>query len=260
MKKQKEHHIINDINSFDEEVSIYKVLFQDRTTAMLKYLIDKLSNDRYENRNCKLPSVLIAGKEGKQLVARAFINSTCYNYEHIQGQHLGMGGHFGTLYTNSDTETVYYISSADRLSAFSVSWLHQYITQGYIKFRDHIKDESVTITGDNKMFIFSVNNTKKLCPDLHGSTEYHCQLKDYNTSEMEIIVEQRLKWCGIDHQKQVPAIIVHNGAGSISNCIRLLSVCNLIMMADGRTKITIKDVEIGIGLNRQEKRAINAPA
>ncbi len=70
--------------------------------------------------------------------------------------------------------------------------------------------------------------------------------------EMEIIVEQRLKWCGLSFTKEVPAIIVRNGEGSIANCIRLLSMCYLVMRGNDRTKMLIKDVEIGIALSHHE--------
>ena len=73
-KQQEEKHIISDINSFDTEASIYKILFQDKATSLLKHIIDKITIDRYEQVNFKLPSILIAGKEGKQLIARAFSN------------------------------------------------------------------------------------------------------------------------------------------------------------------------------------------
>jgi len=59
---------VSDINTFDKEASIYKILFQDRTTALLKYIIEKILIDKYEKVNCRLPSILIAGKEGKQLI------------------------------------------------------------------------------------------------------------------------------------------------------------------------------------------------
>ena len=49
--KQQDNHIISDITAYDAEASIYKILFQDKATALLKYIIDKISIDRYENIN-----------------------------------------------------------------------------------------------------------------------------------------------------------------------------------------------------------------
>ena len=249
MKKQKEIYTTSEISSFEGQVSIYKILFQDRATSLLKYVIDKTSIDRIENKNFKLPSILIAGKEGKTLIGKAFSTSLCSSFEHIQGKHLSMGGYSGSLYKNSDSETVYYISSADELTAYSISLFHQFFSQGFIKFQNHISGEETTISAKNKLFIFSVDDSKKLCPDLNKAIDYHCCLKNYNETEMEIIIEMRLKWSGIDYDKEVPAIIVHNGGGSISNCIRLLSVCYLIMRGNCRNIMTVKDIEKGIGLN-----------
>jgi hypothetical protein len=131
-KKQQENHITSDINCFEKEASIYKILFQDRATALLKYIIDKISIDKYDNRNNRLPAIMIAGKYGgKHLISRAFSNSMCNSFEFIQGDHLGMGGYSGSLYQSSDIETIYYISSADELSPYSASLLHKFLSQGY---------------------------------------------------------------------------------------------------------------------------------
>ena len=254
MKKQKEQiYTSPDISSFDEQVSIYKILFQDKTTSLLKYIIDKITIDRYEHMDSKLPSILLIGKEGKQLISRAFSNSLCNSYEFIQGKNLGMGGFSGSLYMNSDRETTYYINQADKLSPYTISLLHKFLTQGCIKFRDHIKGENVTVTAGNKLFIFGVRNKEKLCPDLCKAINYHCYLRNYNKEEMEILTEQRLNWCNIEYQKNIPSVIVQNGEGCMLNCIRLLSVCYLVMRANSRSNMTVKDIETGIGVNSSQK-------
>ena len=119
--------------------------------------------------------------------------------------------------------------------------------------------EEVTASSKNKLFVFAVNDPKELCPDLYRTITYHCLLKNYNTEELEILIEMRLKWSGVEFDKEVPAIIVHNGEGSISNCIRLLSLCHLIMRGNGRNKMTVKDLEIGIGLNKPQGGHVPPP-
>ena len=251
MKKQQENHIASNINTFDKEVSIFKVLFQDKTTSLLKYLADKIVADRYEQRDYKLPSIVLYGVESKQLISQAFSNSLCYDFEHLQGKHLGLGGSFGSLLEDSEQETSYYISQADKLSAYSISQFHKFLTLGYIRFRDHIRHRDLTVSAINKLFIFGVNDLQELDADLSKAIDYHCYLRHYTESEMSILIEQRLRWCNIKYTKEVPAVIARNGAGSMKSCIRLLSLANLVTRGDGRSKITIKDVEIGIGLNKQ---------
>lgn len=180
MKKQ-ENNIICDINSFDKEASIYKILFQDRTTALLKYIIDKISIDRYENVNFRLPSILIAGREGKiegkQLIIRAFSNSLCSDFEYIQGKYLSMGGWSSSLYRNVNSETVYYINLADELSPSSITTLHKFLIHGFAKFKNPISQETIKVSTKNKLFVFSVNDSKQLCSDLYKAIDYHCYLK-----------------------------------------------------------------------------------
>ncbi|MHC4772851.1 MAG: hypothetical protein ACYS8S_04600 [Planctomycetota bacterium] len=256
MKKQHEHHIISNIDSFDQEASIYKILFQDRTTSLLKHVIDKISIDRYEQVNIKLPSILIAGENGKQLIARAFSNSTCNRFEFIQGRGLNMGGCSGSLLENSKSETTYYINQSDKLTPYSVSHFYKFLTKGFVEFRDHMRGRDLTISAENKLFIFGTDDPSKLCPDLAKAIDYHCSLKSYSTEELEILVEMRLRWAGLDFEKEVPAIIVHNSQGSISNCVRLMSVCFLVMRGTGNTMMSVKDCEIGIRLNQSQGRFV----
>ncbi len=252
MKKQHEHHIISNVDSFDQEASIYKILFQDRTTSLLKHVIDKITIDRYEQVNFKLPSLLIAGKESKQLIARAFSNSMCNRFEVIQGRGLNMGGCSGSLLENSNSETTYYISQSDKLTPYSVSHFYKFLTIGFVKFRDHMRGRDFTISADNKLFVFGTDDPSKLCPDLAKVINFHCSLKSYSTEELEILVEMRLRWAGVNFEKEIPAIIVHNSHRSISNCVRLISVCFLIMRARGNTMMSVKDCEIGIKLNQSQ--------
>ncbi len=239
------------VNSFDNEVPIYKVLFQDKTTLLLKSVIEKLSIDRFENVNFRLPGILLSDGEGKELLAKAFANSICFKFEHVQSRHLMAGGSCGSLYKNIDQETVYYISAAEELTAYSISMLFKLLTEGYSKVRIYGGNYE-TVTAENKLFIFSTDHEEQICPDLYKAIDYHCVLNSYTTEQMEIIVEQRLKWCGVGFEEQIPAIIVRNGEGSMSKCIRLLSICFLVMRGDGRTKMIMGDVEKGIGLNSQQ--------
>jgi hypothetical protein len=260
MKKEtkQDGNIVSDINSFDQEASIYKILFQDKATSLLKHVIDKITIDRYEQVNFKLPSILIAGKEGKQLIAQAFSNSMCYDFEVIQGEGLGMGGSSGSLLENSDHEIVYYINQADKLTRYSKSQFFRLLTCRAVKFQNHFGGEDLTVTADNKLFIFGINDPKRISHDLYKAIDYHCSLKRYSTPELEILVEMRLKWAWVNFEKEVPAIIVHNSQGSISNCVRLLSLAYLVMRGNNNNMITVKDVEIGIGLYKQV--GINPPA
>ena len=141
----------------------------------------------------------------------------------------------------------------------SITLLYKFLTQCSVQVRNYIPDEYKTVSAVNKLFVFGTNDPKKICPDLYKEIDYHCYLQGYSAEQIEIIIEQRLKWCGIDYQKEIPAIIVHNGRGSISNCIRLLSICFLIMRGDGRTNMILEDVQKGIGLNASQVGILPPP-
>lgn len=256
MEKQTQQ-IVSDVHSFDKEVSIYKILFQDKTTSLLKYVIEKISIDKNDNMITKLPSILISGREGKKLIIRALSNSLCNRFEHIQGNHLVMGGCCGSLYKKVDHQILYFVSSAEELASSSITLLYKFLTQCSVRVRNYMPDEYKTVSAQNKLFVFSVNDPKKLCPDLYKEIDYHCYLQGYSAEQMEIIVEQRLKWCAVDYQKEIPAIIAHN-CKTIARCIRLLSVCFLIMRSDGRTNMIMEDVQKGISLNASQV-GIQAP-
>ncbi len=242
---------ITDINSFDKQTSIYKILFQDKTTSLLKHVIDKLSVDRFEGVNYKLPSILISGKEGKQLIAKALSTSLCSRFEHIQGRHLSMGASCGSLFKNVEDETVYHIDAAEELTGSSISMLYKLLVYGSARVRTYRPGNYETVSADNKLFVFSTDDTKLLCPDLFKSIDYHCFLQSYSTEQREILVEQRLRWANIKFVEEIPAIIALNGK-TMAECFRLLAICFLVMRGDGRTKMILEDVEKAIGLNSSQ--------
>ena len=73
---------IYDISNFDREVSIYKIMFQDKTTTLLKNIIEQISIDRFEGK-CRYPSILLVGRSSKRLIANALCNSLGFVYEEI---------------------------------------------------------------------------------------------------------------------------------------------------------------------------------
>jgi len=247
--KGAERQTIRNISSFDEEVSLYKILFQDKATSLLKYLIEKLGIDSYEN-NLRLPSLIISGREGKSLIAKAFSNSICCCFEHIQGDLISSGGNVGTLYEMIEHQTIiYHISKADKLYPASVSSLLKFMTQGYTSLRNPINKEVNVVPATNKLFIFSAKNINNVNSDLVKAVHYHCRLNSFPTPEqIELIIEQRLRWIGIEYEKEVPKTIVDHGWATIAEGIGLLTTCFLAMRGSNRTRMTVKDVETGIGI------------
>ncbi len=176
----------------------------------------------------------------------------CSRFEHIQGRHLSIGGHCGSLYQNIDNETVYYISLAEELVPSSISMIFKMLTEGSVEFNEYRGSDYKTVSAANKLFIFAVEEAEELCSEFKKAINYHCYLREYSISEKEILVEQRLNWANVNFVKEIPAIIAHN-CKTISGCIRLLSLCFLIMRGDGRTNMIMEDVEKGIGLNASQE-------
>jgi Holliday junction resolvasome RuvABC ATP-dependent DNA helicase subunit len=245
--KQQERQTISHINSFNDEVSIYKVLFQDRTTTLLKKIVEQISNDRFDGNHTQYPSILLLGCS-KRLVVEAMCNALCFNFEEVQGDLLGQGASLNTLYENLSKETLYHITSADKLTNYSVSFLYRFLNQGSILCRNPFTRENEMVLAMNKMFVFSATTAENMNADLLKIIDYHCHLDDYNNEQLRIIVEQRLNWCNIEYSEKVPALIVEHSQGSISNCINLLKVCYSIMRGDCRSKMIVLDVKKGLVL------------
>jgi hypothetical protein len=252
--KQQERQTISHINSFNDEVSIYKVLFQDRTTTLLKKIVEQISNDRFDGNRAKYPSILLIGNSSKKLLAEALCNTICFNYEEIQGDLLGQGGQTNTLYENAPRETLFHISLADKLSNYSISSLFRFLRQGYVLCRNPFTRESEMVHTMGKMFVFSAKTVENMNADLRKIIDHHCYLSDYNDEQLRVIVSQRLHWCNIEYNEQVPVVIVEHSQGSISNCINLLKTIYCIIRAGCKSKIEVDDVEMGLKLFlRQEK-------
>ena len=246
MKKQEDKQIVSDINTFDDEVSIYKILFQDKTTTLLKHIIEQISADKYNNRVEEYPSLLLTGDTSKRLISIALSNSLCFDYEEVLGELISMGANCSSLFETVFTDTIYYVSRADKLTEYSISQFYQLLTHGYLRISNPITRKKEVVLVDNKMFIFSAKNKNRVNPNLLKVISYQCFLQDCNSdSKLLLIVEQRLKWCSINFSKIVPELIVKNSNGSISDCIRLLRICLMIVKGELRNKITADDVMTG---------------
>jgi hypothetical protein len=191
MEKQHKRSIC-DISSFEDEVPIYKVLFQDKAITLLKNIIEQIANDKYDRNNTKYPSILVIGNNSKSLVAQALSNSLCFSLEEIQGDLLGNGGQYNNLYENVHQETLYHITSCDKLTNFSVSILNKFLKQGYILCKNPLSGEQDMVHMMGKMFVFSAKDAGNLNSDLLKAIDYHCYLDDYNSEQLRTLVEQRL--------------------------------------------------------------------
>jgi hypothetical protein len=244
MKNKTQHS--SDIDIFDSEVSIYKILYQDKTTTLLKHIIEQISADKYNNRVEKYPSLLLVGDTSKRLISIALSNSLCFAYEEVLGELISMGANCSSLFETVFTDTIYYVSRADKLTEYFISQFYQLLTHGYLRTSNPITRKREVVLLDNKMFIFSTKNINRVNPNLLKVISYQCFLQDCNSdSKLLLIVEQRLKWCSVNFSKIVPELIVKNSNGSISDCIRLLRICLMIVKGEWRSKITADDVMTG---------------
>ena len=169
---------------------------------------------------------------------------------------MNVGAICGSLFETVYADTIYYINRADELSEYSVSQFYQLLTHGYLRISNSITRRREVVLIDNKMFIFSAKNKNKVNPNLLKVLSYQCFLQDCSEDKkLLLIAEQRLKWCSINYSEIVPELIVKNSNSSISDCIKLLRICLMIVKGEWRSKITADDVMRGtVLLNGGEGR------
>ena len=212
-----------------------KSILIPRVIAKLPSKIQSLFNDTINYHINPTGTFVIGGPHGDTgLTGRKIIVDT----------YGGKGAHGGGAFSGKDP------SKVDRSAAYATRHIAKNLVAAGL-----CKEVLVQVS-----YAIGVARPTSIHVDTYGTsnldmTDGEISRVVENLFEMRpYFIEQRLKWCHLSFTKEVPAIIVRNGERSIANCIRLLSMCYLVMRGDSRTKMAVKDVEIGIGLSRSRER------
>jgi len=226
---------------FGQHISLWNVIpaGQGNSLVLLRKIIDGIQGNSFS----QIPSLLIAG-EGAEIFSRAVANSLCSSdIREIDAKYLTTNQSQIQFFRDSLFETVNIVSSVGGLG-LSESVLWHLIKNRVYKFSSYDRKnfEYIHVNG---MIIVCTKDIKLVPPQIIKAVDFKVIIEPYTQEQLELIVHQRLKFCGIDYgdDGEVLKTIIEYGNGQLSLIIDFLKICILMAQSESREKINLKLVQ-----------------
>ncbi len=245
MKKQEQKQIV-DLDEYDRTISLWQLLPSGagRASKTLKTIIDSIHNSQV--KQSKKPfSLLIAGSQGTRTHARSFLRALGLEYPLELPANLVQTSVNEVFNFFSPTRLCdsYIISSVSLLVPSVLKTPYEIITTGEFSVYNNVRKmtEVVPVLKPLLMTTHSKNNVPSYFQE---KIDHIVELEDYTDQQLQLIVLQRLKYCGLDYdEEKVLKLIVEYGLEKLHDIIRLLKSAIAFTLADSRTTLTVEDVK-----------------
>ena len=237
MEKTKQD--ICDLAGFDNTVSLWQLIPAGKGKALS--LLRTIVNSIHNSDNCKLPSILIIGEEGKRTHANAFLRAL--GVEKIKEIHASL---------LDPTTGLIQFFSPDRNVAHLIAYIELLVPTVELAICEIIKSNKYHLYNFLKegkdtfivpgLVVLTARSLSKVAEPIIETVNYVIQIERY--TRLDLVLLQRLKYMGVDYEcEDVLQEVLKNGKGQLKYMINFLQVCLAVMKADGRNKLLLKDVE-----------------
>lgn len=249
MKKQEQKQIIS-LDQFDETVSLYQLIppGAGRGLSHLKTIVNSILHNP-EQQQVKPLSLLLIGKQGCRTHGRSFTRALGLEYiSESPGQLLNAPTNAVHDFFNplllSDS---YLISDINMLYPSVLKILYQIMTKGQYSLHNHLKNAKEIVSVYNPI-VMTAPDISKIPGYFKEQIDHIVSLENYGDQSLELVVLQRLKYCGIDYdEEKVLSLIVAYGHKNLHKIIRLLKSSITVIMSENRTTLTVADVKKVMG-------------
>lgn len=235
-----------EIEDFERQCHLWSIVpgGTGKGILLLRKIVDSIQANSYARPDSKLPSILIVGSEGKQLVATALVNSlaigdtrTC----HARYLENGITSHM--FFNHSTADTAHIITNIEHLKNNAESVLWRYVKNRCCNYYNYATQKFDNIVRCNGLIVITAKN-RKLVSDPLLRTDYIIELEPLSTDQKCLVVHQYLKFCGIEYDgEQVLQAVVGNTPGSMRQILQLLRACIVVMRAEHEEGLTEEIVE-----------------
>jgi len=236
-----------DIEDFERQCHLWSIVpgGQGKGIILLRKLVDALQADSYSRPGSKLPSILIAGKEGKQLAANALINSLALeDVRKCSAQYLENGISSFQFFSNSTAHTAHVIFDIEHLKSSVESTLWRYLSEGRCGYYNYVTQKCDNIIHCNGLMVMTTANSKSASAPIVKATDHVIELEPLTKEQRQIVLHQYLKFCGIDYEgEQVLRAVAGDVQGNIRQAIQLLKTCLVILRGEHEECLTVAIVE-----------------
>lgn len=239
MKKTQQQQYTFD--EFDQHISLWNIIpaGKGNSLVLLRKIVDGIQNG-FSDKN---PTLVIAG-EGARTLGIAMANSICSeDIREISAKYLMGTKDQMEFYRESLFGTVHIISNPGQLG-MNESVLWHFLRNRVYKFTSFDRKNFEYIHAHG-IFILIAKDIKLIPPSLISAVDFKVIIEPYTQQELELIVHQRLKFCGIFYgdEEMVLKTIIEYGNGQLNHIIDFLKICILMVRAESREELTMKIVE-----------------
>lgn len=229
-----------ELSEFDNTVSLWQLVPSGRGKglAQLKTIVDFVHNIP----NSKIPSILITGETGKRTHARAFLRALGVEYmSEIHGSLLQPN--FGLMQNFSFMPgAAHLIINIAGLIIPTQAAVVQILKEGRFGYYDHQK-QCVGFYEVPGIVVMTAQEIDDVAEPIVDAVDFIVELEHYTQEQLELIVLQRIKYCGLGYEgEDVLREIVNCGGRKLWRIIRFLRLCIAIVTAEGRREIGLEDV------------------
>ncbi len=211
---------------------------------LLRKLVDAIQANNYSRPGNRLPSILIVGK-GKQLVAKALVNSLAIvDARFCHAKYLDNGIGSSQFFNDSIASTAHIISHIEKLTPMSESVLWRYLVNGCCNYFNFASRKYDMILHCNGLIVLTAQDIESVSEPIIKAVDHTIELEPLSTDQLEIVVHQQLKFCGIEYEgEEVLQAIVGNDLDSIRPIMQFLKTCLVVMRAEHEDVLTVEIVE-----------------
>ena len=85
----------------------------------------------------------------------------------------------------------------------------------------------------------------KVSSTILSAVGYKIGIEPYSQQQLELIVHQRLKFCGISYgdDEEVPKTVIKYGNGNLNLILDFLKICILMVQSENHKKLNLKLIE-----------------
>ncbi len=224
---------------FEQHVNLYNIIpAGDRKSLdLLRSITDGIQSGYFD----KTPSVLIVG-DGSMALAIAFANTICSDDIRQCDAKCFMGTReMIYFYGDSRFDSVHIIGNIDKMSSDNIVW--NFIKHRVYKFSlsfDGRLSEYVYLNGH---LILTATDITKVSQPIVDAVDFKIILEPYTDEQLEMLVQQRLKFCGIGYDTEVIPTILEYFYGGLKGIIDMLRICVLLVSQEGKDCLTLELVE-----------------
>jgi len=236
MKQQEEEKYVNLIYNFEDYVGLYNLIIKDLCLIKLQMIVDSIHNTRFHSKNSKeirYPTVLLHGKESLKTTAIALLRSV--GMETIKVVQAGLyGGASSSIIHFQDCNEGIVLCNIEELQADKQTQniILNIIKTGKFSLYNYFEKKEET-HDYNGMLVLTCHDLSKVHEQIYKSVSHVVQLIPLHSTELELIVRQRLVFSGIEvEDDDVVKRIVKEGR-DMRGVIRFLQECVMMMKANG---------------------------